>query len=153
VDGVQPLVTEQSPDQPGLEDEVHSRVELLPDEALPGALPPDEALLLDAAQSLDEARLPDVERFLTEACFHAELRSPPDEACSLDEADLPSQMRSADETRHCAVLECCARQWREAERCSLDERLAYWPLAELRHDWLEGYKALPPVWPVRLHDR
>jgi hypothetical protein len=39
------------------------------------------------------------------------------------------------------------------ERCSLDARLAHWPMAQLRHDWLEGYKALPLLWPVRLRGR
>ena len=37
--------------------------------------------------------------------------------------------------------------------CSLDARPAYWPLAERRHDWLEGYKALLPLWPVRRRGR
>ena len=127
MDGVQPLVGEQSPDEPRFEGEAHSRVE---------ALPPDGALLLEArpldeAQSLAEALLPDVGYFLGERSFHAELHSPPDEARSLDEAYSPSQARSADEAPHCAVAEYSARQCRDAERCSPDALPA--SLAELRH--------------------
>ena len=112
VDGLQPVVGEQSPDEPGLEDEAHSRVEPLLPEAAP----------VDAVHSEVEAGSP--VRSVDEACSAAEPRSLPDEA----------HLRSLDEARHCAVLECCAPQWRVEERCSLDVESAYWPLAELRHD-------------------
>ena len=47
--------------------------------------------------------------------------------------------------------ECSAAQ---GERhCLLDARPAYWPLAELGHDWLEEYKAPLPLWPVRQRRR
>ena len=38
-------------------------------------------------------------------------------------------------------------------RWSLDARLVYWPMAQLRHDWLEGYKVLLLLWPVQLRGR
>ena len=46
-----------------------------------------------------------------------------------------------------------AQAGRGEQHCSLDAPPAYWPLAELRHDSLEGYKALPPLWPVRRRGR
>jgi hypothetical protein len=46
-----------------------------------------------------------------------------------------------------------AQAGRGEQHCSLDASPAYWPLAELRHDSLEGYKALPPLWPVRRRGR
>src|SRR5713226_5526213 len=46
-----------------------------------------------------------------------------------------------------------AQACRGEQRCSLDARPAYWPLAELRHDWLEGYRAPLPLWPVRRRGR
>jgi hypothetical protein len=50
---------------------------------------------------------------------------------------------------------CLAAQAGRGERhCSPDARPAHWPLAdELQHDWLEGYKALLRLWPVRRLDR
>src|SRR5712692_8415910 len=44
-----------------------------------------------------------------------------------------------------------AQAGRCERRCFLDVRPADWPVAELRHDCLQGYKALLPLWPVRLH--
>jgi hypothetical protein len=79
---------------------VHSRAEALPPEALA------------QVWSLAETRLRDVARFLDETCFHAELRSVPDEVCSPAEAHWLSPKRSADEVRHCAVVEYCARPCR-----------------------------------------
>jgi hypothetical protein len=46
----------------------------------------------------------------------------------------------------------CSAAWAE-RRCSLDAWLSYWPPAERGHAWPEGYKALLPLWPVRLRDR
>jgi hypothetical protein len=46
-----------------------------------------------------------------------------------------------------------AQAGRGEQHCSLDAPPAYWPLAELRHDSLEGYRALPPLWPVRRRGR
>jgi len=44
-----------------------------------------------------------------------------------------------------------AQAGRGEQRCFLDARPANWPVAELRHDCLQGYKAPLPLWPVRLH--
>jgi len=116
VDGLPPAVGEQSPDEPGLEDEAHSRVEPLQRDA---ARAPGVALLAEAAA-------------VDAACFAAEPRSLPDEAYSPDEA----HSHSVGAPRHCAVtmMECCAPQWRVEERCSLDVEPAYRPPAELRYD-------------------
>src|ERR1700730_2414406 len=46
-----------------------------------------------------------------------------------------------------------AQAGRGEQHCSLDAPPGYWPLAELPHDSLEGYKALPPLWPVRRRGR
>ena len=43
--------------------------------------------------------------------------------------------------------------WGGEARCSLDAQRACFPLAELRHDWRQGDKALLPVWPVRRRGR
>ena len=42
---------------------------------------------------------------------------------------------------------------RAERRCSPDAPRAYWPLAELRHSWPEGYKVLLPLSLVRLRGR
>jgi hypothetical protein len=132
VDGLQPAVGEQSPDEPGLEDEAHSRVEPLQRDAArsPGVALLAEAAPVAAVHSQAEAGSP--VRSVDAACFAAEPRSLPDEAYSPDEA----HSRSVGAPRHCAatMMECCAPQCRVEERCLLDVEPAYWPLAELRYD-------------------
>jgi len=88
------------------------------------ALPPDDSLPADYL-----ARLPPVDSF--PADYSAAL--PPD-------GSLPDGYSFA-------------QAGRGERRCSLDARPAYWPPAELRYDWLEDYKALPPLWPVRRRGR
>jgi hypothetical protein len=127
VDGVQSAVGEQSPDEPRFEDEPHSQVEAL---FLGEAYSPDESL--PGARPLDAAYSPAEER--------SGVRS-------LAEARLRDVERFRDEARFLAP-EC-----RGERRCSLAARPACWSVAEMRHDCLQGYKALLPLWPVRLHDR
>lgn len=124
VDGLQPSVGWKPPEEPGPEDGAHSRVEALSE-----------------VWSLAEPRLRHV------------MRSLPDEACSQAAADRPSPKRSADEVRHCVVVECCARQCQVEERSPLAARPAYCPVADLRHDCLLDCKARLPLWPVRLPGR
>ena len=88
------------------------------------ALPPDDSLPADYL-----ARLPPVDSL--PADYSAAL--PPD-------GSLPAG---------CLV----AQAGRGEQHCSLDAPPAYWPLAELRHDSLEGCKGLPPLWPVRRRGR
>ena len=122
LDGLQP--GEQPPDELGFQHAVHSRVwPLLVDVAhspdvglLLAARPADVEQLLDAKPSRCEARLPGVECSAVEVCFHSERRSLLDVACSPDVAHSPSPVRSVDEAR-----------------CSLAERVASLPEAELPH--------------------
>src|SRR3984893_6192882 len=65
-------------------------------------------------------------------------------------ADYSAALPPVDSLPACCLV---AQAGRGEHHCSLDAPPAYWPLAELRHDSLEGYKALPPLWPVRRRGR
>ena len=88
-------------------------------------------------------------------------RLPPDDSLPADysaalppDDSLPADCSAAlppDDSLPAGYL--VAQAGRVERRCSPDARPAYWPLAEQWHDWLEGYKALPPLWPVRRRGR
>jgi hypothetical protein len=102
------------------------------------ALPADDSLPADYS-----ARLP------VDDWFPAERSAalPPDDSLPADySAALPPD---GSLPAGCLV----AQAGRGEQHCSLDAPPGYWPLAELRHDSLEGYKALPPLWPVRRRGR
>jgi hypothetical protein len=106
----------------------------------------------DVKRSLSEAMLLDVERFLAEAYFHSEKRSPPAGVCFRDAAHLLSLKRSVAEARYCVLPECCLPQRQVEECCSKqDAQPTASPRVELRHSWLQVYKVLLPVWPVHRH--
>ena len=103
VDGVQLAVGPQPADVLRL-DGARSRDGVLLHESRPA----DGVRSQDATRSLGEAMLLDVERFLAEAYFHSEKRSPPAGVCSRDEAHSLSLNRSMAEAHHYVLLECYA---------------------------------------------
>jgi len=174
LDGTEPEVGPQPPDEPGVEREAHSRVEPLlvveacsPDGVwLPEARPADEAyfrveplrwhVVCSPGAALTSEERPghavhsQVEawppgRSVDEACFQAEPRSLPDEPY------WPSPKRSAGEARYCVLPECCLPQRWVEDCCFLGAQPTAWPLTELRHSWLQVCKVRLLVWPVRRH--
>ena len=145
LDGTEPEVGPQPPDEPGVEREAHSRVEPLRWHVVcsPGAALTSEERPGHAVHSQVEAWPPG--RSVDEACFQAEPRSLPDEPY------WPSPKRSAGEARYCVLPECCLPQRWVEDCCFLGAQPTAWPLTELRHSWLQVCKVRLLVWPVRRH--